>query len=124
MITATRVSVFGVAAVLVLLAAGTAAGDIYVVSPGVHPTIQEAVDVAGDGDTILLTDGTFTGEGNRDIVVPAKAIAIWSQSGDFMNCIIDCEGSARAEHRAFHFTTAGGTGDATLVDKWLPPACR
>ena len=113
-----RTGVFGAAAALVILAAGTAAGTIYVVSPdglGDYPTIQAAVLAATDGDVIELTDGTFTGDGNRDIQVPARPIAIWSQSGDYMECIIDCGGSAREEHRGFRFGPEVGTGDATLT---------
>jgi hypothetical protein len=65
---------------------------------------------------IALTDGTFTGDGNRDIAIPSRPITIRSQSGDYMECIIDCEGNARAEHRGFRFETAVGTGDVTLED--------
>ncbi len=108
-------SVMATAAVLVASAA-PALGDSYTVSPdglGDFPTIQAAVDAAGDGDFIYLTDGTFTGDGNRDIVVPAVSLTIESQSGVAAQCFIDCQGSARAEHRAFHFTSTG-SGSATL----------
>ena len=104
---------------LVSLCAGTAMGATYVVSPdglGDYPTIQAAVNAATDGDIIELTDGTFTGDGNRDIMVPARPITIRSQSGDYLDCIIDCQGSARAEHRGFRFETAVGSGDVTLED--------
>ena len=119
MITAMRVSVFGVAAVLVLLAAGTAAGDTYVVQPdgfGDYPTIQAAVDAAAHGDIIELADGTFTGDGNRDIVVPAIYLRIRGQSANYMNCIIDCQGSAQEEHRGFHLTGDVAIGDVMLKD--------
>ena len=119
MITAMRVSVFGVAAVLVLLAAGTAAGDTYVVQPdgfGDYPTIQAAVDAAAHGDIIELADGTFTGDGNRDIVVPAIYLRIRGQSANYMNCIIDCGGGPGEEHRGFHLTGDLGTGDVTIMD--------
>ena len=115
---AMRVSVFCVVAAVAVLAAGTAAAADYFVSPdgaGDYPTIQAAVDAAVDTDTIILTDGTFSGEGNRDIVVPAKDIFILALSNDPTQCIIDCEGSARAEHRGFHFTTTAGTGEAALT---------
>ena len=45
-------------------------------------TIQEAIDGAVDGDAIELTDGTFTGSGNYNIVYHGKEIAVRSQSGD------------------------------------------
>ena len=65
----------------VALSAAPAVADTYTVSPdglGDYPTIQTAVDDAGDGDVIELTDGTFTGDGNRDVVVPAVNLTIRS----------------------------------------------
>jgi len=103
--------------VLVLSAcADIASAETYTVSPdglGDFPTIQAAVDAAGFTDGIFLTDGTFTGDGNRDIVVPSETIYIQSESGNPTACIFDCEGSARDEHRGFHFTSVG-EGFATL----------
>ena len=41
-----------------------------------HPfdAIQEALDAASDGDTIIVRDGTYTGAGNRDIDFGGKAV--------------------------------------------------
>jgi parallel beta-helix repeat protein len=61
---------------------------------GDYPTIQSAVDAAQENDIIALTDGTFTGTGNRDIDFRGKAISIVSQEGAD-NCIIDCQGQGR-----------------------------
>ena len=112
-------SVFIQAACVLLVAALAMAAHAatYIVQPdglGDYPTIQEAVSVCADGDTVTLTNGTFTGEQNRDIVVPSISVTIHSQSENYLNCIIDCEGSARDEHRGFLFTTDVGTGDALL----------
>jgi hypothetical protein len=107
-----------VAAAFVVVASVPAAAITYVVSAdglGDYSTIQAAVDVAVDGDTIELTDETFTGDGNRDIVVPSVSVLIRSQGGDPTACIIDCQGSARDEHRGFHFTSTG-SGTARLQD--------
>lgn len=52
---------------------------------------------------VLLDDGTFTGEGNRDIDYGGKSITVRSQSGDPSVCIIDCEGSEIEPHRGFSF---------------------
>ncbi len=117
MSTATRARAFGVAVAFILVAAGTATGATYVVSPdglGDYPTIQAAVNAATDGDIIELADGTFTGDGNRDIAVPSRPITIRSQSSNYLDCVIDCEGSARAEHRGFRFETAVGSGNVML----------
>lgn len=108
---------FTLVSVLLVLPAAATAGSTYVVQPdglGDYPTIQAAVLAATDGDIIELTDGTFIGDGNRDVAVPSRAITIRSQSGDPMSCIIDCDGSARSEHRAFYFEAAVGSGDVTL----------
>ena len=80
----------------------------YVVSPdgtGDFPTIQSAIDAATDGDIIALTDGTFTGDGNRDIDYLGKAITVRSQGGTPEACVIDCEGSETDPHCGFHFRT-------------------
>ena len=117
--TAIRTGVFVAVAAVLAIAAERASAATYIVKPdgsGDYPTIQAAINVAFDDDIIELTDGTFTGDGNRDIQVPARPITIRGQSGDYTNCIIDCEGSARAEHRGFHFNALIGTGDATLKD--------
>jgi parallel beta-helix repeat protein len=56
-----------------------------------HPydAIQEAIDTAGYKDTILVADGTYTGQGNRDIDFLGKPITVCSENGP-ENCIIDC----------------------------------
>jgi hypothetical protein len=82
-----------------LLSGATAAtATTYVVNPegtGDFPTIQAAINAAHYGDIIELTDGTFTGEGNRDIDYYGKSITVRSQSGNAEVCIIDCEGAGR-----------------------------
>jgi hypothetical protein len=93
-----------VPAILILMACGsTCLGGTWLVLPdgtGDAPTIQAAVDSAVAGDIIRLSDGTFRGAGNRDIVVQ-KSLTIRSESGDPSACVIDCEGSGAEYHRAF-----------------------
>lgn len=101
--------VFGLAAV--------AAADTHVVKPdgtGDFPTIQAAISAAANGDIIQLTDGIFTGDGNRDIDFQGKAITVRSQSGDPANCTIDCEGSVSDPHIAFYFRS--GEGNSSLLE--------
>ncbi len=101
---------------LLLLAACPVFGATYVVNPegtGDFPTIQAAINATAAGDTVELTNGTFTGDGNRDIDYLGKAITVRSQAGDPDSCVIDCQGSAEQQHRGFYYHS-GETGDAVL----------
>jgi hypothetical protein len=88
------------------LSAGSATAVTYTIAPdgsGDFPTIQAGVAAAEHGDTIELLDGTFTGDGNRDVSFLGKAITVRSRSGNPAACIIDCEGGYEDNHRAFLF---------------------
>jgi len=69
--------------------------------PNYYPTIQDAVDAAYDGDTIIVADGNYTGIGNRDIDLQGKTLTLHSENGP-ENCIIDCDGSEAEPHRGFY----------------------
>ncbi|MHC4621349.1 MAG: S8 family serine peptidase, partial [Planctomycetota bacterium] len=68
--------------------------------PGQYPTIQEAIDAATPGDIVVIADGIYTGEGNRDLSFRGKTITVRSQNGP-ENCVIDCQGTQTQQHRAF-----------------------
>ena len=69
-----------------------------------HPydAIQEGIDAAIGGDTVQVTDGTYTGDGNRDMDFGGKAITLQSENGAAVT-IIDCEGTPEDIHRGFYF---------------------
>jgi len=71
-------------------------------------TIQEAVDRAVDGDVIVLKDGTYTGEGNRDVRV-SKTVLICSENGPD-DCTISIGATAIVNHRAFYIVPSGVPG--------------
>ncbi len=73
-----------------------------------HPfdAIQEAVDVALNGDTVIVKDGTYMGQGNRDIDFDGKAITVRSADPDdaaiVAATVIDAEGE-----QSFYFHQEG-----------------
>ncbi len=97
---------FLVAAALVLT--GSVAAETIVVSPVGELTIQGAIDLALDGDTVVLLDGTYLGDGNRDLNFMGKAITVRSWSGDPASCIIDCQGTEEENHYGFLFDHGEG----------------
>ena len=96
------------ALICLVLVASVAYGVIIRVS-GDHPiTIQEAIDAAVDGDIVLVPDGTWTGEGNKNLDFKGKAITVTSENGP-ENCIIDCEGDGVG------FIFQSGEGESSVV---------
>ena len=65
--------------------------------PDDYSTIQGGIDAAVNGDTVLVSDGTYTGDGNRDIDFAGKNILVKSLSGREYT-VIDCENSGRGFH--------------------------
>lgn len=91
---------------------------------GPKRSIQAAIAVAGDGDTILLADGVYTGPLNRDITFGGMTLTLRSESGNSAACVIDCNGAARAIHLHSHesrdarivdVTITGSSGPAVVI---------
>jgi len=76
-------------AVLVTAAGRAPAATVHV--PADQPTIQAGIDAAGDGGTVIVAPGMYTGTGNRDIDFGGMNVTLVS-SGGAASTVIDCEG--------------------------------
>jgi hypothetical protein len=86
-----------IVAFVLLTSAPTFAGKIIYVDddgPADFNNIQAAIDHSSNGDIIIISDGTYTGYGNREISFRGKAITVRSENGP-EDCIIDCQGKGR-----------------------------
>lgn len=81
--------------------------------PADYNTIQASVDAAFNGDEIIVSNGTYTGNGNRDIDFKGKAVTVRSEDNNPFSCIIDCQGSSGENHRGFYFNS-GENEDSVL----------
>ncbi len=71
--------------------------------------IQEAIDHATNGDTIVVPDGIHTGAGNYNVDFRGKAVTVRSANGP-AKCVIDCHGRREEslDHWAFKFVRSEG----------------
>jgi len=81
--------------------------------PAEYSTIQAAINAAFDGDEIIVSNGTYTGNGNRDIDFNGKSITVRSEDNNPFTCILDCQGSSGSNHRGFYFHS-GENEDSVL----------
>ncbi len=94
-----KMNPYAAVVVVVLGASAAHADEIHV--PAEQPTIQAAIGAAQDGDEIVLANGTYTGDGNKNLFFFGKTLTLRSASGDRDVCVIDCEGDGRFANLSF-----------------------
>ena len=87
-----RPALFSTALLIALIHHICFAATIYI--PADYSTIQGGIDAATNGDTVLVSAGTYTGYGNIDLDYSGKNITVLSVSGS-ETTIIDCLNSGR-----------------------------
>ena len=89
-------------------------------------TIQFAIGQADTGDAVVLLDGTYRGDGNRDLDFLRKGVLVRSAGGDPAAVIIDCDGTEAERHVGIHFRPGEPAGTAvegvTIRDAYGPAA--
>lgn len=82
-----------------LLSAGLVSATTYIV-PVQQPNIQAAIDITVSGDSILVDEGTYSGDGFRDVDFQGKSIVLQSISGPEFTTL-DLQADSANPHRAF-----------------------
>jgi len=59
-----------------------------------YPTIQSGINASIAGDTVVVADGVYTADGDKNLDFGGKAITVQSANGPDA-CIIDCQGIGR-----------------------------
>lgn len=98
---------------LLMIAVGEAYAATWLVFPdgsGDATTIQDGINVAASGDTVMLAAGTFSGAGNRGVSFQGKAVTVTSVVGA-AGTVIDCGGADRG------FVFASGEGSSSALSR-------
>ena len=81
--------------------------------PNEYSNIQAAIEASYNGDTVMVHDGTYLGDGNRDLDFGGRLIILMSENGPDVTDLA-VQGTEVYRHRAFSFTNGE---DSTAVVK-------
>lgn len=95
--------------VIMCILAGSRALGAVIHVPGDQPYIQSAVNVAANGDTVLIADGLYFELGNTDVNLLGKQLIIQSENDNPDLCIINCNDAGRA------FFLNNGEPEGTII---------
>jgi hypothetical protein len=77
--------------------------DVHLDGSGDVTDLQSAIDSSTHGDTIIVADGRYSGERNRNLNFGGRqGILLYAENGP-QNTIVDSEGSTTTPRRAFTF---------------------
>lgn len=82
--------------------------------PDEYPDIMMAVRAANEGDTVLIADGVYKGNGNRDLHVSGD-ITVRGENGP-EKCIIDCNGTELTPHRGMEINGSATIDGITIIN--------
>jgi hypothetical protein len=107
---------------LVCLATSISEATAHVIRvPSEYSTIQAGIDAAVDGDTVLVADGIYRGENNRNINFNGKAIVVMSENGPEVT-MIDLQGEPHWRAVGFGFDSGEDTNSVvqglTIANGW------
>ncbi len=95
--------------------------------PDEYSTIQAGIDACVDWDVVIVSPGTYTGEGNRDISFQGKAITVRSLNPKDPNgvadTVIDCQGTPSQWHRGIVFNSQEDA-NSTLAGLTITGGCH
>ncbi len=74
-------------------------------------TIKAGIVAAVDGDAVVIDDGTYTGNGNKSLVIAGKKILVMGQNSA-QKTILDCQGNLRA----FNLNDTGETAQTVIAN--------
>jgi len=104
-------------AIVLIVTSSQAICRTWIISPdgtGEVADIRSGIIAASPGDTLLLDDGIYTGNGNTELSYAGKALVIRSGSGDPHACVIDIKGDELLWKRGFLFFN--GEGPASVLE--------